>query len=103
MNTEQERAAFEAWRIQHYNYDDLDAFEVSFAFEAFKAGRAALQSQDRKDAERIDWLESVGSVDIVRTRDNKTEVYAPHNDLIYSVAGSLRAAIDHARRIEEES
>jgi len=60
----------------------------------------ALQSQDREDAERMDWLESVGSVDIVRTLDNKTEVYAPHNDLIYAAAGSLRAAIDHARRAE---
>ena len=56
MNIEQERAEFEVWRRKHYDYDDLTAFEIEFAFAAFQAGRAALQSQDRDDAERYRYL-----------------------------------------------
>lgn len=46
MNIGQERAEFEVWRRKHYDYDDLTAFEIKFAFAAFQAGRAALQSPE---------------------------------------------------------
>ena len=49
MNIEQLRAEFEAWRRKHDAYDDLCAFEIEFAFDAFQAGRAALQTQVKND------------------------------------------------------
>lgn len=62
MNTEQERAEFEAWIASPPYENPLDinpeasafpgqytSYEVQLAWEAWQAGRAALQSQDRED------------------------------------------------------
>src|SRR5690606_23209244 len=57
MNTEQERADFEAWlvvsfpgiRIERLDDQRYVSLEAHFMFEAYQAGRAALQSQDRED------------------------------------------------------
>lgn len=69
MNTEQLRAEFEAW-ARNKNYD-LDAVMLlskppkfsryanpatQDAWEAYQAGRAALQSQDRDDAAHAEWM-----------------------------------------------
>lgn len=58
MNTEQERAEFESWRRKHYDYDDLDAFEIEFAFDAYKAGRAA-KKQALEEMEAVGYQERI--------------------------------------------
>lgn len=62
MNIEQLRAEFEVWRRKHYDYEDLTAFEIKFAFAAFQAGRAALQSPEvqawKRDAELYRWVKN---------------------------------------------
>src|SRR5690554_6033593 len=69
MNIEQERAAFEAWYQHHHGDRDVYALDesgeyadkqVQGAFNVWQA-RAALQSQDREDAERLDWLDSMNA------------------------------------------
>lgn len=83
---EQEIADFEAWE---------KTAPVITTFAAWKAGRAALQSQDREDAERYRHLRDKGGLD-------------PHdifNAWWLADTGNpqtLDEAIDHARRIEEE-
>ena len=96
MNTEQERAAFEAWITSHCDYDDLNRSEIELARDAWQA-RAALQSQDREDAERYCWLR-----DKSRVFKQDPDMSGNHYWMIQS-NGSLRgatldAAIDHARR-----
>jgi len=114
MNTEQLRADFEAWYEQEYSepipseftsqgfYPDV---RVQLLFRCYQAGRAALQSQDREDATRIDWMARQDLDDLCFSiiRD------APH-DGEYCVdagrgpvfGGTFREAIDRARRIEGE-
>lgn len=57
MNTEQERAEFEAWATSQWlvlqrtvHGEDYQDLRTQVAWEAYQAGRAALQSQDREDA-----------------------------------------------------
>lgn len=120
---EQLRADFEAWQRKHYDYDDLAAFEIEFAFAAFQAGRASQQSQDREDTARLDWLDSMNAK--LNSRYGTTYrwelVLSPHvvrlmagcggsghvaaidlNDSAANGVPSCREAIDHARRVEGE-
>jgi|GEM_PF-4191596 len=133
MNIEQERADFEAF-ARPRNYD-LDAVMLlskppkflryanpatQDAFEAYQAGRAALQSQDREDAERYRWLRDTlhgakagGGVEVndalqvYETPEPGEEVrvywYQDTPVGFYQEHGTtLDEAIDHARRIEGE-
>ncbi len=77
MNTEQERAAFEAWCREKYSHPNMERnsdgyistathhcvpmtyASVQMLWEAWKA-RAALQSQDREDALRYRTLVASG-------------------------------------------
>src|SRR5690625_7452254 len=54
MNIGQERAEFEVWRRKHYDYEDLTAFEIKFAFAAFQAGRAVLQGESETYVEALE-------------------------------------------------
>ena len=60
MNTEQERAAFEAWAVSiglSITGRYAESLTVLCAESAFKAGyRAALQSQEQEDTKRLNWL-----------------------------------------------
>ena len=100
MNTEQIRADFEVFAIPR-NYD-LDAVMLlskppkfshyvnqatQDAFEAYQAGRAALQSRDREDAERYRWLRDLPEG-------------SPHEEIGNLPGDMWDAAIDHARRAE---
>lgn len=97
-DTEQLRAEFEAWasgRCELYLVNPAGRYSsatTQFAWEAYQAGRAALQSQDRDkdriDAERYRWLRA----------DN---AYFPEENHIWG-GQELDEAIDHARRIEED-
>lgn len=59
---------------------------------------APLQSQDREDAERLDWIEANHGCDITEFADGTWEVDVP--DGPYGVGKGMREAIDHARRAE---
>ena len=119
MNIEQLRAAFEAcfsklpfeWELSRYGEDsawpgDYQKYEHQCAWEGWLA-RAALQSQDREDAERYRWLRDGGNDDIgvVRGFDcidsGSTTVVGTYE---WALDGEqLDAAIDHARRVEGEA
>lgn len=127
MNTEQQRAAFEAWFKGTDRYlSNLDFYlmpdgkyedDVEATFEAYQAGRAALQSQDREDAERyrylITKLQQVYDGDYFETAlmrlychmtsqfkgDRVVRAEITWRDKTDEPIG-LSAAIDHARRIE---
>jgi len=53
-DTEQLRAEFEAWASQYTSYPQK--YDLISAWQAYQAGRAALQLQDREDAERYRYL-----------------------------------------------
>lgn len=106
MNTEQERADFEAWWDEEGCYLG-DLSDKAPMFAAYQAGRAALQSQDREDAERYRYLRDSAQLfshfgDIgnsgwcVMRRDHTIRRVLTYN------GPELDAAIDHARRIEGE-
>lgn len=113
MNIEQIRAEFEAWIASPPYVKPIDinpeasgfpgqyrSYEVQLAWEGYKAGRAALQSQDREDAERWrywkKWLES---------DESDGHQYPPEVDLIWHKRPDLTfdEAIDHARSAEGEA
>lgn len=118
MNTEQERAEFEVWAAskwpgvsfapdqnncgivvpERYKHPKLQA-----AWEAYQAGRAALQSQDREDAERYRWLRrpdtGPAKLDSLHNWVND-DCHPPHRELKHGK--ELDKAIDHARCIEGE-
>lgn len=100
---EQERARFKA----HYEglfdlTETTDAWgQPKFAHEHIESiwagwkARAALQSQDREDAERLDWLLRKLPGDAIRYCVGVLDDTAD--------AEEFRAAIDHARRVEGEA
>lgn len=118
MNTEQERAAFEAFASKHglCVTEDNDLYRshlVTWMWRAWQA-RAALQSQDREDAERLDWLEEQAqasrtgvSIDYVYDAEDGYVNEKGYRFMRYRFIGPLgrsaREAIDHARRIEGDS
>lgn len=96
MNTEQERADFEWWASDEgespralervgecYKLAQIQAYWIAWQ------ARAALQSQDREDAERYRWLRDTVGLD-------------PLYDLGVMGFSALDAYVDHARRIEGE-
>lgn len=105
MNSEQERAAFEAWangRCELHLVNPAGRYSsaiTQFAWEAYQAGRAALQSQDREDAERYRYLSSMATQQadalgpIFRIDVRRTTPQTLFN---------FDAAVDHARRAEGE-
>lgn len=105
MNTEQERAEFEARAIKEriaYRDEKLGVCfyngERNSYWIGYQAGQAALQSQDREYAERLDWIEANHGCDITEFADGTWEVDVP--DGPYGVGKGMREAIDHARRVE---
>lgn len=114
-DTEQERADFEAW---WESTPILKENKRTIAEKAYQAGRAALQSQDREDAENYRWLLSklekawdddgdFESHDISFNCSLQSQRKGVKN--MYSVIEwntenehtiGLKEAIDHARRIE---
>ena len=93
MNTEQERAKFEAWWAARQPASSIK----EDAFAAYQEGRRpALQSQDREDA-------------LTDAVQKAIELLGPEAPLCSGCAYEwnhalhvLRAAIDHARRVEGE-
>lgn len=104
MNTEQLRADFEVW-AKADGYEDFERFgegyshpELREAWRGYQAGRAALQSQDAEDADRIDFLEAEGGGDFLQLKSGEWIVDTSSR---FGMAGDLRSAIDLARRVEE--
>lgn len=104
MNIEQERADFEAWYQHHHGDRDVYALDesgeyankqVQGAFNVWKA-RAALQSQDREDAERYRWLRQQRTIS-----DHACVTWNIGHDWVQMDGAELDAAIDHARRSRE--
>lgn len=120
MITEQERADFEAWMRKEHPDHSLEYFNGRYTYsppqrlwEAYQAGRAALQSQDREDAERLDWLDHQArisltgvSIDYVYDAQGGYVNEKGYRFMRYRFIGPLgktaREAIDHARRVEGE-
>ena len=118
-DTEQERAEFETWYGAEFAEDISDSTFIYYEncnqyqrpyvdrmWQAYQAGRAALQSQDREDAERFRFLRDNAQLfshfgDIgnsgwcVMRRDHTIRRVFTYN------GKELVEAIDHARRIEE--
>jgi len=111
MNIEKEREAFEHWVSEFgLNISTEDGLYrshvVGWMWNAWQAGRAALQTQDREDAERYRRLR-IGDIDdiaVVRglgTMDyGMSAVIGTYSEEIDG--DDLDAAIDNARRIEDE-
>lgn len=111
MNTEQERAEFEAWYAEHYaggdwslGRDPMDPDEyvdlrLVDGWEAWRA-RAALQSQGREDADAWEWADA----NLVRAEAISDAQWEVENLISETFRGyTLREAIDHARRVEEDA
>lgn len=103
MTTEQERAAFEAWaasiglRIAGKYAETIAVLCAESAFKAgYRAGRAALQSQDREDAI---WA-VINKLSDMTPRPPKAITYDRGWEIIDVVQRELCPAVDHARRIE---
>ena len=125
MTQDKERAAFEAWGesigfcVTGKYAETVAVLCAESAFKAgYQAGRAALQSQDKEDAERYHWLldklqnsydgedfesDSISIYSRMASqckgaRTVKAEIF--WRDKTDEPIG-LSEAIDHARRIEE--
>lgn len=111
-DTEQERADFEAWYQHHHGDRDVYALDesgeyvdkqVQGAFNVWQA-RAALQSQDREDAERYRRLRKGDIDDVAVVRGlgamdyGASAVIATYSEEIDG--DDLDSAIDHDRSIE---
>lgn len=105
MNTEQERTEFEAWcetRTLETGRDhegDYISIETALSWEAYQAGRAALQSQDREDVALAEILREAAQIIAAIPPE-----HAPEN-IRWPIADELEGfalKIDHARRIEGE-
>lgn len=99
MNTEQERADFEAWYLENNDvpHEAIKRKGAGYAWigtdeawEIWQAAQAALQSQDREDAQRFRKIMNM-------TRAEREEV------LFFACDRDVLNAIDHARRIEGEA
>lgn len=104
---EQEREAFDKFMSDDGKFPqaiERDAsgnymlIQAASSWHVWKA-RAAIQSQDREDAERLDWIEKNARRD-PDMGGNHTWWPTSFNKAIRGP--SLREAIDHARRIEGE-
>lgn len=80
-------------------YSEADKFAVHAYATA--AVEAALQSQDREDAERLDWLiEHINDIDIDEGHRGWFILERGTSNYITEDNKTAREAIDHARRIE---
>lgn len=102
MKNTNDRADFEAWangRCELHLVNPAGRYSsaiTQFAWEAYQAGRSALQSQDREDAERYRWI-------FTADMDEQTMTFATLNAgvaLRNRVKKYADEAIDHARRVE---
>lgn len=107
MNTEQERAEFEAWWEKEGQYCRAGGgdYEKTFAYRAYQAGRAALQSQDREDAERLqaaarDMFVRASEIEILYGTNKETEGLVMAAIRLAYLVGPTEQVIDRARRIE---
>ncbi|AEC22257.1 hypothetical protein PT7_P021 (plasmid) [Pusillimonas sp. T7-7] len=95
MSIEQELEAVNRWLADTYDFESLNKREIEIAHGAY---RAALQSQDREDAERIDFMEKEWFY-----RDpNGVWTFSFNECWEAGRHENLREAIDHARRVEGE-
>lgn len=109
MNTEQNHEAFEQaynriFRGQAINTKKMADCELLWD-AAFKYARAALQSQDREDAERLDWLDECNLKRRMGWAVGVAPVGAVSIQSVVTLGRDptlIREAIDHARRIEGE-
>src|SRR5690606_20567944 len=100
MNTEQERAEFEAFASNHglCVTEDGDLYRshvVAWMWKAWQA-RAALQSQDQVDAERYRYLSSMAT----QQTDTLGPIFRIDVRRTPQTLFNFGAAVDHARRIE---
>lgn len=109
MSTEQERAAFEAWHAEKYWTplfdDELGRFTptvVQNRFEAYQAGRSALQSQDRGDAEFELIQDGTPMASTFGKREDALREIQ-HYAAVYSQDGPVEIYEVTRRRIEEEA
>lgn len=131
-DTEQERADFEAWangRCELHLVNPAGRYSsatTQFAWEAYQAGRAALQSQDAEDAVLAEWMTDDGRAPWARNslKDRIKEMRASEKrcrnafrkdymrvvsvyfaDALGEAAEALEkrlSVIDYARRVEGE-
>lgn len=66
-----------------------------------EGGEPCPECERREDVERMAWLQSIGSVDIVHGLSGKVEISAPDDVGIYATGQTLREAIDTARAAKE--
>lgn len=123
MNTEQERATFEAWAISRWPGVNLSPVQnncgivvperykhpkLQAAWEAYQAGRSALQSQDRRGAfcvwhndPETDSSWDTGCRQLFELNDGTPS----ENRMSFCCycGKPIQEVIDHARRIEGES
>lgn len=117
MNTEQERADFEAWHKREmwdggyesgygefypdaYRFNERRVYEnlhTQMAWRGYQAGRATLQSQDREDALVQAIQEAIALLGPEAPSCSGCEYEWNHALRV------LHEAVDHARRIEGES
>ena len=108
MNTEQGRAEFEAW-AQRIGFpvtgkyaETIDVLCAEETFNAgYQAGRAALQSQDKEDAERYRWLRKHWFTMTSCYDGGRVEFTTGQPRYSSATEANVDEAIDHARRIEE--
>ena len=102
-DTEQLRADFEAWASQYTNYPQK--YDQIPAWQAYQAGRAVLQSQDRKDTFCV-WHNDPETDNSWDTSCRQLfELYdgtPTENGMKFCCycGGRITPAIDHARRAE---
>jgi len=98
MNTEQERAAFEAWYEKQMGEapriaEDMYTPFATACWEAYQAGREALQSQDREDEPlqpAANWL--IQAIEGCTVGDIQGRLSIGYN--------RAKRLFDHARRAE---
>ena len=81
---------------------DMTAVYIGKRIRALKS-QPAPSAQGREDAERLQWLESIGTVDIVHDLDGLVEIFDPNDVTLYATGSTLRAAIDTARAAKERN
>lgn len=103
MNTEHERAEFEAWYMREFEVyprrNESGGFRsqyVNAMFKSWKGGRAALQSHDSEV-----WLNRLISLAVSYGDSRHFEAEADdRRDAACRSAQALKNLIDHARRVE---
>lgn len=103
MNQDQQRADFEAWYFREFEVyprrNESGGFKsqyVNAMFKSWKAGQAALQSQDREDdplQPAVNWLNAT-IIDLTAI-DIQRRLFVGHN--------RAQRMLDHARSIGGES